>query len=61
MRIKEIATCLKISMPNVKVRLHRAKKMLKEKFWKVTSKKDIFEFGDCRCDNITENVMKKIM
>jgi len=61
MKMKEIAKCLKISIPNVKVRLHRAKKMLKEKLWKFTSKKDIFEFGDCRCDYITEEVMKRIL
>lgn len=61
MRIKEIAKCLKISIPNVKIRLHRARKMLKEKLWKVTSKKNIFEFGDCRCDYITEKVIGKVL
>ncbi|RLD18676.1 MAG: RNA polymerase subunit sigma-24, partial [Bacteroidetes bacterium] len=61
MSMKEIAACLNISVPNAKVRLHRAKNMLKEKLYEVTVNKDIFEFGFSRCDKITNDVMKIIL
>jgi RNA polymerase sigma-70 factor (ECF subfamily) len=61
MTMKEIATCLSISVSNVKVRLHRAKSMLKEKLYEVANNKDIFEFGFSRCDKVTETVMKIIL
>jgi len=61
MKISDIAECLKLSISNVKVRLHRAKNMLKEKFNKTTSESDLFEFGNSRCDSITEKVMKLIL
>lgn len=60
MSIKEISIALDITIPNVKVRLHRAKEMLKEKLYEVASDKEIFEFGNSRCDRITNNVMDKI-
>lgn len=61
MKIKDISECLELSVSNVKVRLHRAKTMLKEKFKESTAKNDIFEFGNSRCDRITENVLKVIL
>ena len=60
MSLKEIATTLDISLANVKIRLNRAKDMLKEILYKLSNSKDIFEFGFSRCDRITENVMKQI-
>jgi len=60
MSIKEISECLDLSTSNVKVRLHRAKAMLKEKLIEIHLKKDVFEFGFSRCDNIVSQVMKKI-
>lgn len=60
MSLKEVATTLNISLANVKIRLHRAKDMLKEILYKLSSTKDIFEFGFSHCDRITENVMKNI-
>ena len=60
MSLKEIASILSISLANVKIRLHRAKDMLKENLYKLSNSKDIFEFGFSRCDRITENVMKQI-
>ncbi len=60
MSIKEISECLEISVSNVKVRIHRAKSLLKEKLLKITENKSIFEFGFSRCDQITENVMHLI-
>ena len=61
MSIKEIADCLHLSKSNVKVRLHRAKAMMKEKLNLVTNQQEIFEFGNSRCDAVTYNVMKKIL
>lgn len=60
MSLKEISVALDITVANVKVRLHRAKEMLKEKLYEITNDKKIFEFGFSRCDRITENVMKQI-
>ncbi|CAL1520693.1 RNA polymerase sigma factor [Chitinophaga sp. MM2321] len=56
----DIAACLGISDSNVKVRLHRAKSLLKEALYKQSSGKDIFEFGNIRCDRIVDYVMKRI-
>jgi RNA polymerase sigma-70 factor (ECF subfamily) len=61
MSMKEIASCLDISVANVKVRLHRAKIMLKEKLYQKTILNDVFEFGFSRCDKVTEYVMKAIL
>lgn len=60
MSLKEISIALDISIANVKVRLYRAKEMLKEKLYEVTNDKNIFEFGFSKCDRITENVIKLI-
>ncbi len=57
----EISECLNLSDSNVKVRLHRAKKMLKEKFYEVTLGKDIFGFGYTICDELTNKVMLHIL
>ena len=59
MSLLEISDCLDVSVSNVKVRLHRAKSMLKEELY-VMADKNIFEFGFERCDKLVENVMKKI-
>lgn len=61
MTINEISECLGISSSNVKVRFHRSRNMLKEKLFGITNGSgDIFEFGNNKCDNITDNVMKII-
>ena len=60
MSLKEISIALDLTVANVKVRLHRSKKMLKEKLYEVANDKKIFEFGFNRCDRITANVMKLI-
>ena len=60
MSLKEISEALDISVPNVKVRFHRAKQMLKEKLFELSNSKNIFEFGFSRCDRITEYVMTQI-
>ncbi len=56
----EIAACLKLSDSNVKVRLHRAKNMLKEELFKSTNDATIFEFGNHKCDLMVEAVMERI-
>jgi len=61
MSMKEISVCLNISVSNVKVRLHRAKSMLKDKLYEITVHNDIFEFGFSKCDRVTENVMNTIL
>jgi RNA polymerase sigma-70 factor (ECF subfamily) len=61
MPMKEIAACLNISVSNVKVRLHRAKNMLKEKLFERSINNEIFEFGFNRCDKVTNCVMKIIL
>jgi len=61
MRIAEVSDCLKISISNVKVRLHRAKAKIKENLYESTSKKELFEFGSNKCDNLVDKVMKAII
>lgn len=60
MSIEEISDSLGISKVNVKVRLHRAKSMLKEDIKGIIHFVSLFTFGNERCDNITENVMDYI-
>lgn len=60
MSMKEVAVALDLTVANVKIRLHRAKKTLKENLYDITNEKNVFEFGFGRCDRITENVMKLI-
>lgn len=56
-----IAACLELSVTNVKVRLHRAKEMLKNTLLDLTtSNAKVFEFGNQRCDKIVNFVMKRI-
>jgi len=61
MSISEISDCLKLSTTNVKVRLHRAKTKIKENLYELSSKKDLYEFGYNKCDNLVEKVMKIII
>ncbi len=61
MSVKEIAESLSISIVNVKVRLHRAKSMLKDRLTEIINPATLFSFGNERCDDLTDNVMKKII
>ena len=56
----EIADCLKLTDSNVKVRLHRAKGLLKEELFKTTHDASIFEFGNHKCDAMVKNVLERI-
>lgn len=56
----EVAESLGLSDSNIKVRLHRAKSLLKESLYKVSVKDGVFEFGNSRCDAVVDFVMKHI-
>ena len=56
----EISKILDISITNVKVRFHRAKRMLKEQLYSLTSDAQLFEFGNIHCDRLVESVQRKL-
>jgi RNA polymerase sigma-70 factor (ECF subfamily) len=56
----EVMDALGLSDANVKVRLHRAKALLKESLYKLSVTSGIFEFGNSRCDALVSDVMKAI-
>ena len=60
LNVAETADLLSISEMNVKVRLNRAKTMLRQEIEKTYSANELFEFNLIYCDAIVENVMKKI-
>ncbi|HEV8273786.1 MAG TPA: sigma-70 family RNA polymerase sigma factor [Chitinophagaceae bacterium] len=60
MSTAETAETLDISETNVKVRLNRAKHMLREKVERMYTPEDIFEFNLIYCDKIVDEVMKSI-
>ncbi len=60
LNVSEMANLLSISEANVKVRLNRAKTMLRREIEKAYSASELFEFNLIYCDSIVENVMKKI-
>jgi len=57
---EEVAESLGLSDSNIKVRLHRAKTLLKDSLLKLSVTREVFEFGNSRCDAIVSFVMKKI-
>lgn len=61
MDLEEIAECLGITYSNVKVRLYRAKSMLKKELNQLSPCQNIFEFGNEKCDRLVDEVMKKIL
>ncbi|NMH86655.1 sigma-70 family RNA polymerase sigma factor [Flavivirga algicola] len=60
MSMKEISDCLDLSTSNVKVRIHRAKHMLKNKLYELSQKPNVFEFGFSKCDDLVDIVMKNL-
>ena len=60
--IAETASCLDISEDNVKVRLHRAKAMLRDALYERVERGagDAFPFLGARCDRIVAAVMARI-
>ncbi|MEP1306404.1 MAG: sigma-70 family RNA polymerase sigma factor [Balneola sp.] len=61
MNVKEISECLGISVSNTKVRLHRARTMIKDHLFDLSIDQEILEFGFSKCDTITEKVMGIIL
>lgn len=60
MNTVETANCLNLTESNVKVRLNRAKEMLRENLISVYQDVDAFQFLGARCDRIVNAVMKRI-
>lgn len=60
LNVSETAEMLNISEANVKVRLNRAKTMLRNEIENAYSTNELFEFNLIYCDAMVENVMKKI-
>lgn len=58
--VAETADAMEISVANVKVRLNRAKKMLKKMIAKHYTEEDIYEFQIVYCDQMVYNVLEKI-
>lgn len=60
LNVAETAEALNISEANVKVRLNRAKSMLRKEIEKKYTAEDIFEFNLIYCNLIVDRVMNKI-
>lgn len=60
LNVAETAEMLSISEANVKVRLNRAKTMLRSEIESTYSASELFEFNLIYCDAMVENVMKRI-
>ena len=60
MPVSEITQCLDLSESNVKVRLHRAKAMLKERLLTLSEPQEVFEFGNKRCDSLVNRVLSAL-
>lgn len=60
MNTREAAEALDISEANVKVRLTRAKSMLRSEIKKMYSPEEIFEFNLIHCNRIVENVLNNL-
>ncbi len=57
---EETAEVLDISVPNVKIRLNRAKTMLREQMLKSYAPEEIYDFNLIYCDAMVEKVMNRI-
>ncbi len=60
MNIAETKECLDISEENVKVRLNRAKALLKNSLSQFYKKEDILSFHLARCNKMVDRVMKQV-
>lgn len=56
----DVAKCLGITDSNVKVRLHRAKKLMKDVLYKLSARTEVYEFGNKDCDAVVNYIMKNI-
>jgi RNA polymerase sigma-70 factor (ECF subfamily) len=57
---EESALALNLSEENIKVRLHRAKSLLRENLLHHVRAQELFLFGNQRCVRMTERVMERI-
>lgn len=55
------AAALGMTEENIKVRLHRAKTMIRESLLQQVNVNELFPFGNQRCDRLTEKVMQAIV
>lgn len=55
--ITEISNSLNLSNTNVKVRLFRARHMVKNSLLNLSDYSNVFEFGNSKCDHMVSNVM----
>ncbi len=60
LNVAETAEALEISESNVRVRLNRAKTMLRKEIERSYSSEEIFDFNLIYCDAIVNNVMKRL-
>ncbi len=60
MEYSQIEEALGLTESNIKVRLHRAKKMLKESLYTLSLNTEVFEFGNSRCDAVVTFVMSRL-
>jgi DNA-directed RNA polymerase specialized sigma24 family protein len=58
---QEVCSTLDVTHNNFKVRLHRAKAMLKENLFDLAGDANIFEFGNRRCDRVVQSVMSLVL
>jgi RNA polymerase sigma-70 factor (ECF subfamily) len=58
--ITETADALSISASNVKVRLNRAKSMLRQQIEQMYSPEEIFEFKATYCDRMVNRLMNEV-
>lgn len=55
-----VADCLGITEGNVNIRLHRAKALMKNALYELSSGAGVFEFGNKSCDAVVNFVMRNI-
>lgn len=60
MKNPAIAASLDLSEANVKVRYHRALKLLKAQLLHMATTTELYEFGNSRCDRMVEWVMARV-
>lgn len=60
MSTRETAECLDLTASNVKVRLHRARNMLRDHLEEVSDLDELLEFKGRRCDAMVSRVMKAL-
>jgi RNA polymerase sigma factor (sigma-70 family) len=60
MESAQVEETLGLTDTNVKVRLHRAKKILKESLYQLSINREVFEFGNAHCDLVVNFVMSRI-